>query len=284
MVSGWSLLTFLAIGGLVSLAGLVESGWQPLSGGLEQALLAGLLQVPEVWVRLAPLCCCLGAALAAARCTSTGERLALEASGWSLARLAWSAGAVGLFVGLLQWSAAGHLLHRVELLRAAAPAEWIWVEGGAVRLVDDLRVELDEGQVQSVRSLEASELPREQRWQARMIQRPGTASHAALSQSSLVPVRVERHGRQGRIVACVLFSMLGWMPLSTRSGRQLLVAACLGFVLQVTGLWAESLGAQGHLTPWLAGWWGALTSWSLLVLLVGWARWSPELTFTRRAI
>ncbi len=244
------------VGGLVALATGVEQGG---SGWLD-ALTAGVAVVPITLVWLAPVCCGAGAALAMARIMARGEDVGLSAAGVHPWRTGWIAGAAGLVVGLMAWTAADRLLP--ELHPEQSSAGWVWLDDGAYRPSDGVMVRHQEGQGLVVeRGLQVAPTELEL---ARQASRPRVASAEVLSELSTAPAKVEWQGRLARVMACGALAVMGWIPWVRTAAAHVGVVVSLGLAAAAVEQILHALAAQGHLSP-------SLAAWSMAVVLAGMA-------------
>lgn len=245
-VLAWSAVTVVGCAGLAWLMGSVE---RVSAGGHALALAA--LRVPEALIPLVPLLAGLGAALAASRLEARGERVALEASGWGPWRTGLPALAVGLALGLTAQLAADQLVPRASAaaarLEGRPPAAWVWLDGAAVRLSDGLRVRASEGRISQVDHASEAERGAPEVAAAAAVQRPRSASGAALAGVDLAPAVVERHARSARALAAAGLALLGWWPWSRRAGAQIGAALSVGLGWQVLDFLLQSFAAQGRI-------------------------------------
>lgn len=252
-VLAWSGLVAVAAAGLAWLTTAVEGARR----GLAHALWDGLLAAPTLVVGLAPLLVALGAALAAVRAASRGERVALELCGLGPWRTARAAAAAGLGVGLLTWFGAGHVVPTAEAARAPESSGWIWHDGLAVRLPDGLAVHALDGRIDAPHRLPVANLDDPTLARAAMLRQPRTASAEALAGATLVPAIVERQSRVARILACAALAFLTWLPLAPRPATWLARAMALGLAWQGLDLVLQSAASRGQV-PLALGAWGAL--------------------------
>lgn len=268
-VLGWTALAALVVSGLAWLATAVET--VPLGTG--RALLVSALQAPGLVLSLVPTVCGIGAALASARMLARGERVALEGLGLGPWRTGRAALAAGVAVGMAQWALLAWVVPPLEaraadLVPERAPA-WVWVDGAAVRLADGLAVEVDGGRIGRI-GLPVQPPSERVLAEARMLQRPETASSAVLARSDLDPARLERQVRLARVVAGGLLALLGWLPLARRPGGQVGTAIALVTCWQAGALSTQAAAAQGRLGPGAGAWLPVIL---LAVGLVAAARW-----------
>jgi lipopolysaccharide export LptBFGC system permease protein LptF len=246
-VIGGTLAALTLLAGLVGLATTVEHG----RSGLGAALSAGLSVVPITLVWLAPLCCGVGAALAAARAAASGEQLALQVSGVGPRRTGWVPALVGTSLGLCTLWASESLVP--STVAPVPQSAWVWLDGGAYRASDGASLRLDGGRLESAERTSAPSTAALQR--ARHLARPRTAPTSVLIGADSGPARVALHVRVARVLACGALCVLGWVPLVRRGSYQVAAVLTLGLLAQATGAVAELLAAQGQLGV-VAGAWG----------------------------
>jgi lipopolysaccharide export LptBFGC system permease protein LptF len=237
-------LALLLVGGLVGLATGVEQADQ----GASAALLAGLQVVPITLVWLAPLCCGVGAALFMARLMVHGEDLGLEAAGLGPRHTGWVAAGVGLCMGCGTWVVSEAVVPGVWLPNG--PEVWVWLGDGAYRPSDGTRVRTKDGRILAVQRADHPDPKALQL--ARQRARPRLAPSAALGQAP--GAQVERHGRLGRIVACVAMAVLGWIPCVRRRSLHLVLVLGIGLGAALLELGLHALAGQAQISPWLGAW------------------------------
>lgn len=270
--AGQVVVVLVLVGSLSVVVGSLEG----LDAGVGVALWVGLLRAPTLLVSLLPVLVAVGVGLAAARAGEHGEREALEAAGVSPARSGLGALAVGLAAGVLGFGAHALGVPAFEAWAdAAAPTlglGWVWVEGGAVSLADDLLVPVADGALGTPR---AAGLSPETLARARAQLSPWRASLAQL-QDGGPRAAAEVVARVSRVVAAAALAWLAWQPWSTRDGRHAAIAGALGLgwlvVETAARRWALEVGAPVPV--------GALATLAVCVA----ASWRAYRTFSQKPV
>lgn len=249
----WVLLSVLAVAGLAWLTTAVEAAGL----GPGAAALVALARVPAILVFAGPAVLGLGIGLASARADATGARTALQSSGWSARRSGRVLLPLGLVFGGGLMLGADHLapvgMHWADQRSGVAPAEWVWLQGEAVRLRDGVRVRWQADRLQLVPDSSPPD-PAELALAAHRL-RPASAPAAALKDAPGGAAQAERGRRWGRLLGGAGLAYLCWLPLGRTPGRQLLAGLALGGLVTVlehlvpplvlgmgvSGLWAGLL-------------------------------------------
>lgn len=244
----WSLLAAVLISGMVGLAGAVEAAHL----GAWSALLVAVSGVPSALVMLSPTLAAAGSAAALARMDARGERLTLAVAGFHPARAVGVALLAGALVGVGQRALSDHVVWRAQALTEATlpePAlDWVWLDGGAYRAADQVWVSA------TLEVEHAHAVPAAQRSVARMQQRPRSASRVALRDGEGHAIRLERHSRPARGVACAAAAGIAWLPAGLAGLRRLGMMLALVLVWQAADAVLYAAAAQGQLSAALGGW------------------------------
>lgn len=249
-VAGQVAVVVALVSGLAGLAGGLEAAHQ----GFEVAVQVAMLRTPALLVALMPVLVATGAALAAARRLGRGEEVGLQACGAGPRQAAPGALIVGLGVGLLTFGIHGGVVPwteaRADRLVGAEGAPWVWVEDGAVRVADGLEVTVRGGEVLGVGPTTLDPAVMDARLEA---QRPWRARLSLLWAEGSDTSRRELSTRLGRVGACGLLAVLGWLPLARRPRAQVGAGAFCGLVWLATDAAARSWSADGVGPASLAG-------------------------------
>jgi lipopolysaccharide export LptBFGC system permease protein LptF len=262
----WSGLVIAGAAVLAALATTVDGG---AGLGVADALQVGVLRVPGLLLPLLPALCGLAAGVAAGRQAARGERLALELAGHVPTRIAGLGLIVGLGLGCMGWAVHGQVVPaaeaRADHLGGVADAPWVFVDGDAIRVRDGLVVRLEENVIVGIEVSSESDLRTPALREAAARQRPARASGAVLASATGTPARVERMGRQARVLAAALLAFVGWLPLARVPASQVGVALVGGLSWASADVVLRAAAAQGRVGP-TVGAWGATL---LVLLLVG---------------
>jgi hypothetical protein len=262
----WTGLVLVAASALAALATAVDGG---AGLGAVGAFQVGVLRVPGLLLPLLPALCGLAGGAAAARQEARGERLALALAGRAPSRIAGLGLLVGLGVGGLGWAVHGQVVPvaeaRADALAGHADAPWVFLDGDAIRARDGLVVHLEGDAIIGIGALSAAELRGSALREAAARQRPARAPGAALAAAPGTPARVERMGRQARVLAAALLAFLGWLPLARVPATQVGVALGGGLAWASVDIVLRAAAAQGRVGP-AVGAWGATL---LALMLVG---------------
>lgn len=247
-VVGWTVLAAVLIAGLAGLAWAVEAA----QVGPWQAVVHGVAGTPAVLVALSPTLVAAGAAAAAARMESLGERVAMDTAGVHPARAVAAAVVAGALLGAGQLVLSDQVVWRAEAVRQATlpvpEPGWVWLEGGALRPEDGVFVgqdlTIDRERPIAPEALQA----------ARMRQQPWTASGAALRETELESARLERHSRRARAVLCAGLAGLAWLPVGPTGLRRLAALLLAALAVQALDAAIYAAAAQGQLGAAVGGW------------------------------
>jgi len=246
---------------LVTLAVSAEVGPQ----GFDAAIKATGIHILVALIWLGPMIVGLGNTLALLRMKSRGELRALATMGVGYGQLAPILAAVGVLVAVLGWCLAEWLLPGVY--GSQAPT-WLWTDQGpwqpssglGLRLSDGTTFQWDgKGSDWIVRSE-----PRMAPWG--LLQWDGSAAEVT-----------ELWARGSRLVTCVGLSVLSLSAVQFK--RPMLSLIAVGALLLVLETVAWTMGAQGQLSPVLAGTVG-IWSWGL----VGMGLWVQSSTRIQRPV
>ena len=223
-----------AIGvGLVVMAVTLERGGE----GTEALGAALQLHIAVALVWLGPLFCAVGLCLSRLRLKSRGELLALSVSGVGWPTMGPIIVVVGAVVGVCGLAVGEWWLPTVS---SASPPAWLWTDTGLLRSANGQHLHRDGGVSYTVMT-------------NALLQRasPRMAPLTVLHWSGGVAEMTEILARVARIFGCIGFSLMGF--LAARRPHGLGVVTGIAAILLVTEAVVRTMGAQGRLSPIVAG-------------------------------
>jgi len=220
--------------GLVAVAVTAEMGTQ----GFDAVIKATMVHVLVALIWLGPMIVGLGNALALLRMKSRGELRALSMMGVGYGQLVPVLASVGVLVGVLGWCLAEWVLPGVY---GAQPPLWVWTEHGPWQPSSGVGVRVSDGTAFQMQAgidwIQRSE-PRMAPWG--LLRWDGSAAEVT-----------ELWARGSRLATCVGLSILSLSAV--RLARPILSLVAAGILLLVLETVAWAMGAQGQMSPFLAG-------------------------------